>query len=162
MFPLLLKTLNERKKDLAIEIAEQLHSSSSKHYSLIAPVDLIPYTQELLDNLIKSIKENNECIFFNYIEQITIKGFKEDYNISELQNNLNLLSDTLITMVCNKPDKKEELNYIIKLILSAKDKMSKTYMDQYTQIEQKLDHLRQEFEEFLQSRKNIKQTKKER
>lgn len=151
----LIELLIKYEEEIPQKITQKLHKLGAKHYKLMAIPDMYPRVKKLFNTLLDSIKNNNIEIFINYAKEMGMEGFKEGYGLEELQSNLNYLAECLWEVIGRNLENKfmpEALESINKRIFQAKDTLTTVYIEKYFKIEEKLLHLKKEFEDFLKTR----------
>lgn len=151
----LIELLTKFEKEITQKIAQKLHELGTKHYKLMAVPDMYPRVKKIFNSLLDSIKNNNIEIFINYTKEMGIGGFKEGYGLEDLQSNLNYLAECLWEVIGQNLENKiipEALESVNKRIFQAKDKLASVYIEKCFKMEEKLLHLKKEFEDFLKTR----------
>ena len=139
---------------------QQLHNSKSKHYSLMALPDLAQHVEELFNSFLQSLNKNSATPFSKQAEAIAVKGFQDGYGLEEMQLFLNSLSENILQTIYNSIPNNDISGVaanINKIIHKAKDRLSQTYVEQCLRTEEKLLHLKHEFDDFLKSREKGEQ-----
>lgn len=151
----LIELLTKFEKEITQKITQKLHELGTKHYKIMAIPDMYPRVKELFNALLDSIKDNNIEVFVDCVKEMGIRGFKEGYGLEELQSNLNYLAECLWGVIGGNLENKiipEALESINKRIFQAKDKLATVYIEKCFKMEEKLLHLKKEFEDFLKTR----------
>lgn len=148
----LIKLLYKFQKEIIEKTAQRLHRSGCKHYRLMTPSDIYPKIEELFKSFLASIEDNSINLFLNTAEGIGIIGFKEGYGLEELESELNNLAESLWEIVWSNLENKyipKAMESVNKRFFQAKDKLALIYIEQCLNTEEKLLHLKKEFEDFL-------------
>lgn len=153
----LLNLLQKFKKELAAISIQTLHDSKGVHYNLMATHDIAPLIERTLNTFLASLGNETEDPFTNHIRSITFEGFAKGHPLEELQLYINCFYSSIVEIICKHGPRKyicSLIQDVTKRIFKAKDTLSRVYLEESLEAEDKLLHLKKGFADFLKTRDN--------
>ncbi len=150
-----LKQFIDDHRDVLVETTcNRLQKLYRSHYEVIEFDRHQEREIAFLAALVSALGENDPERFYNHMEHIAAERAQEGYGLDEVQDAVDTVQDTLWTLLINtsslSDSRVEMLTLLNRMFRTAKNRLSRVYLDRTTAVEKELDDLRQKFYRYRQ------------